>query len=153
MENMTDLYSLVRILLTISVFGCSIIPLFADFNKTHATNPTWTGHARFHVVWQCLSYGAIGVLSFYLLWFFPELNKQHLYLVALLNAFVYVGFFGAYLSMPVYGGKSFDDNGYPPIKAKILGMSITLEANLVAFSIFSLVLLSAFLQLRFGFFF
>ena len=41
-----------RILLTLTVFGYSLGTLKADFNKTHAANPAWTGHARFHVVWQ-----------------------------------------------------------------------------------------------------
>ncbi|OTG91327.1 hypothetical protein [Acinetobacter sp. ANC 3813] len=148
MDNVSDSYFLVKVLLSISVFGCSIVPLFADFNKTHATNPTWVGHARFHVVWQCLSYGAIGFFSYYLLWFYQASSVDHFYVVALLNAFIYAGFFGAYLSMPVYGGEAFDENGYPPIKTKYL----TFELNVWAFSVFSLILLSAFLQLHFGIF-
>lgn len=148
MDNVSDAYFLVKVLLSISVFGCTIVPLFADFNKTHATNPKWTGHARFHVVWQCLSYGAIGILSYYLLWFYQSNEVTHLYLVALLNAFIYAGFFCAYFSMRIYGGKAFDDNGYLPIQTKI----INIDLNVATFSIFSLILLCAFLQLHLGIF-
>jgi hypothetical protein len=33
---------LARLLLTLVTLGYSLIPVLADFNKTHATNPSWT---------------------------------------------------------------------------------------------------------------
>ena len=41
-----------RILLTLAALAFSAITVVADLNKTHAANPLWTPHARFHVVWQ-----------------------------------------------------------------------------------------------------
>jgi hypothetical protein len=41
----------IKILLTIATLGYSAIPGIFDSNNTHATNPSWTGHARYHVVW------------------------------------------------------------------------------------------------------
>jgi hypothetical protein len=38
-----------RILFTLMTAGWAVATVFADFNKTHATNPKWTPHARFHV--------------------------------------------------------------------------------------------------------
>jgi hypothetical protein len=40
-----------RILFTLMTAGYAALTVIADFNKTHATNPEWTPHARFHVVW------------------------------------------------------------------------------------------------------
>jgi hypothetical protein len=59
---------LARLLLTLVTLGYSLIPVLADFNKTHATNPSWTGHARYHVVWQVLSYVFVAVISLFLIW-------------------------------------------------------------------------------------
>ena len=39
-------------LLALVTLGYGFVTILADFNKTHATNPKWTPHARFHVVWH-----------------------------------------------------------------------------------------------------
>jgi len=54
---------LARILLTLTTLGYGLATIKADFNKTHATNPAWTPHARFHVVWQILSYSGVGLIA------------------------------------------------------------------------------------------
>ena len=41
-----------KVLLTLLLLGFAIITPLIDFNESHATNPLWTGHARFHLVWQ-----------------------------------------------------------------------------------------------------
>ena len=41
---------MLRIPLTLTVLGYALVTIKADFNKTHATNPAWTPHPRFHVV-------------------------------------------------------------------------------------------------------
>lgn len=35
------MYLLAQLLLTIATVGYSLIPVLADFNATHVTNPTW----------------------------------------------------------------------------------------------------------------
>jgi len=43
MEFATD-HLIARLLLTLNTLGYGLAPVFADFNKTHATNPLWTPH-------------------------------------------------------------------------------------------------------------
>ena len=62
------------------------LTVVADFNKTHATNPKWTPHARFHVVWQISSYVGFGLLALALIWWPGPLALERLYLVAALWA-------------------------------------------------------------------
>ena len=131
-----------RILFTLMTAGWAIATVFADFNKTHATNPKWTPHARFHVVWQISSYVGFGLLAFALIWWPGPLVVERLYLVALMGAIVYAAFFAALIAMPVYGGAAYDDNGYQPFKAPIPIISKTWDANITAFSI-QLVILAA----------
>jgi len=57
-----------RVLFTLTTAGWAVGTVIADFNKTHATNPKWTGHARFHVVWQINSYVGFGLLACALIW-------------------------------------------------------------------------------------
>lgn len=140
MESQADSFLTVQIILTIATFGFAGIPVIADFNKTHATNPLWVGHARYHVVWQVLSYVLIGVLALYLIWtpgddFFFRLN-----LAALLGFAIYGGFFGAYLTMSMYSGKSHDVNGYMPIR---IGENFSIDVNISVFSVFTIVLIVA----------
>lgn len=98
-----------RILFTLMTVGWAIATVFADFNKTHATNPKWTPHARFHVVWQISSYVGFGLLAFALIWWPGPLALERLYLVALMGTIGYAAFFAALLAMPVYGGAAYDD--------------------------------------------
>jgi hypothetical protein len=63
MSIVFDYNLLARILLTLVTLGYGLATVFADFNKTHATNPQWTPHARFHVVWQICSYVGFVLLA------------------------------------------------------------------------------------------
>ena len=54
--------------MSLAVLMYGVIPLFADLNRTHATNPAWTAHARFHVVTQVLTTTAVAAISLWLLW-------------------------------------------------------------------------------------
>ena len=82
---------IVRVLLTINTIGYSAIPVLADFNKTHATNPLWTPHARFHVVWQVLSYCGVGLIALWLIWSAGPAVK--LWLAVALAVAMYAAFF------------------------------------------------------------
>jgi len=133
---------LARILLTLVTLGYGFVTILADFNKTHATNPKWTPHARFHVVWQINSYVGFGLLALVLLWWPGPLAIERLILVAMMGAIVYAAFFAAVLAMPLYGGGAYDDNGYQPFDAPVPIFAKRWDVNITAFSI-QLVLLAA----------
>jgi hypothetical protein len=124
-----------KVLLTLTTAGWAVATIFADFNKTHATNPQWTGHARFHVVWQILSYNGFGLIAFALIWWPGPFALERLYLAALMSAVVYVSFFTALIVMPVYGGRAYDDNGYQPFPAPVPVISRMWDVNVTVFSV------------------
>lgn len=134
-----------RILFTLMTAGWGIATVFADFNQTHATNPKWTPHARFHVVWQILSYVGFGLLAFVLIWWPGPLAVERLYLVALMGAIVYAAFFAALVAMPIYGGAAYDDNGYKPFKAPIPLFAKAWDVNITVFSIQLVIFLAGLL--------
>ncbi len=149
MELQYETHLTARILLTIVTFFFGIIPSIADFNKTHATNPLWTGHARFHVVWQCLSYQVLAAFSLYLIWLHPGDAGYALNFSMVLALAVFLGFWATLLNMDRFGGEPYDENGYPPIPVQFLGRTINIERNITAFGIAHVPLLIAFLLVNF----
>jgi Family of unknown function (DUF6640) len=133
---------LARILLTLTIFGYAVGTVLADFNKTHATNPKWTPHARFHVVWQICSYVGLGMLALALIWAPGPYPAERLFLVATMSAIVYAAFFVAVVAMPLYGGGAYDRNGYKPFKAPLPLFAPKWDVNITAFSV-QVVILAA----------
>ena len=72
-----------KILLTMICIGFVTITPLIDFNESHATNPLWTGHARFHLVWQVNAMIFTSLLCLSLLWVFDSF--YNLLLVVALN--------------------------------------------------------------------
>ena len=126
---------LARILFTLMTAGYAVATVIADFNATHATNPKWTPHARFHVVWQITSYVGFGLLSLVLIWWPGPLAVERLYLAAIMGAIVYAAFFIAVVTMPVYGGAAYDANGYQPFAAPVPVFSKRWDVNITVFSV------------------
>src|SRR5438105_13757006 len=119
MDPSYDHNLLARILLTVTTAGYGLATIKADFNRTHATNPLWTPHARFHVVWQILSYVGFGLIAQALIWVPGPYAVERLYLAAAFAAVVYGAFFIALAAMSVYGGSTYDENGYQPFIVRI----------------------------------
>ncbi len=133
-----------RILLTLNTLGYGLATMLADFNATHATNPLWTSHARFHVVWQVLSYGGIGVIVLGLIWIGGPTEMMRLWLAVALTAAIYASFFATAFAMPLYGGSVADKNGIPPIATVTLGgKAIALDVNVTVFCVQVTVLIVA----------
>ena len=135
MSIVFDYNLLARILLTLVTLGYGLATVFADFNKTHATNPQWTPHARFHVVWQICSYVGFGLLALALIWWPGDYATERLYLVAIMAAIVYAAFFVAVFAMPIYGGAAYDNNGYQPFAAPVPLIAKRWDVNITAFCI------------------
>jgi hypothetical protein len=126
---------LARILFTVMTAGYAVATVIADFNATHATNPEWTPHARFHVVWQITSYVGFGLFALVLIWWPGPLAVERLYLAAIMGAIVYTAFFIAIVAMPLYGGRAYDDNGYQPFAAPLPLFAKRWDANITVFSV------------------
>lgn len=136
-----------RIILTLATVGYGFVTMKADFNKTHATNPLWTPHARFHVVWQISSYAVIAVIALCLIWLDGPMPRERLFLASGLALAVYGAFFVALLARPLYGGSLYDENGYQPFAAPV-GRGWKWDVNVTVFSVLSLLLLGGFAAIR-----
>lgn len=123
-----------KILLTIITLGYSAIPSFFDFNKTHVTNPSWTGHARYHVVWQVSTFNILGVLALYLIWT-SGVNVAQLWIPLIIAAAAYAGFWTACFTRPLYNGVLQDEvNGVPEFHYNIFGKKFSVDANISLFT-------------------
>ena len=139
METLYDQTLVPRILFTIVAFMIAVGPIFADFNKTHATNPLWTPHARFHVVWQVLSQNGISLIILYLLWSRSPDYVTHILLAAVLNYVWGASFYTTLATMKLYGGALKDVNGIKPFRFNIFGNIYLVDTNLFGGTILMLI--------------
>jgi hypothetical protein len=131
-----------KLLLTIATLGYSLVPALVDSNKTHATNPGWDTHARFHVVWQVSSYVYLAVLALYLIWTAGS-DTWPLCMAFFFAAAAYGGFWTAVFSRPTYRGTLVSKvNPVPNINWNIVGNKFSTDANVTAFTIVGIVLLT-----------
>ena len=122
-----------KVLLTIATLGYSVIPTIFDFSSSHATNPSWTGHARYHVIWQVSSYDFIAVLCLVLIWT-AGADVPQLWAPALIALAVYGGFWTAWATRPIYDGVLQDEvNGVPEFHYTLLGKKFAIDANVSLF--------------------
>ena len=110
----------------------AIATVVIDFNRTHAKNPLWTGHARFHVVWQSSTVVFLSLVELMLIWLRGSYDDQRFYLAALLAALSPLGFLTAFLGRRLFGGTLSDPNGIPPVRVTCFGSVRSLDLNLVA---------------------
>jgi hypothetical protein len=106
--------------------------LAIDLHRTHATNPRWPGHARFHVVWQSMNGALLSALEIGLIWWHGPRVAQRFYLAVILASVSCFGFVLALLGRRFYGGTLSDPNGIPPARIAIAGRALSVDLNLVA---------------------
>ena len=110
----------------------AIATVAIDLNRTHATNPLWTGHARFHLVWQGCTVVFLSALELFLLWHRGPYEAQRFDLCALLAALSPLGFLSALASRQLFGGTLSDPNGIRPAHVRVFGSVLAIDMNLAA---------------------
>ena len=115
-----------------------------DFSRTHATNPLWVGHARFHVVWQSSTVVFLSVAELFVVWVSGANQTERFYLAAVLAGLSPMGFLSAFLSRKLFAATLSDPNGIPPARVRLFGVVRSIDMNLVAvvaalFSLFAIV--------------
>ena len=135
--------SFARAIVTVIALGQGIMPLFIDLNRTHATNPLWTGHARFHLVQQVFTLLPAAAIELALLWCRGPAFHARFYLAALLTATSLAGFMVAVLARPLYGGTLHDANGMQPVRLRIGSRLIVFDLNVPIVLLAAALLLAA----------
>lgn len=120
-----------RGLLTILILVQGAATVLIDFNRTHATNPSWVGHARFHLVWQTCSVAILSLVETWLVWSNTS-DSSRFYLAAALAAVSLLGFLFAQAARRVYGGTLHDSNGILPLRLRLGGRIIEVDGNAAA---------------------
>ncbi len=128
-----------KIIFSFIAIAIAIGPMVADFNKTHATNPLWTPHARFHVVWQVLSQAGVSAVILYLIWAPSSTPLTHAWLAAILNYVWGASFYCTLASMSLFEGSLKDVNGIKPFRFNILGNLWVVDTNLFGGTILMIV--------------
>jgi len=139
MDPIFDQYLVPRILISLVAVAISVGPMFADFNKTHATNPLWTPHARFHVVWQVLTQTGVSAVILYLLWVPSTDYLTHIWLAAVLIYVWIASFFATLASMTLFDGSLKDVNGIKPFRFNIFGTIYLVDTNLFGGTILMII--------------
>ena len=116
-----------KLLLTAGTLAYGIGPFITDFNKTHLLNPSWPGHARFHLVWASVAQLGMSGIALWLLW---SGHGPDAFLRARLATAIGMsmtsGFFVAVLFKKWYRGTLHDAHGIPPIGGKVDGNIIAI---------------------------
>lgn len=134
---------LARLMVTAVAVGQGITPLFIDLNKTHATNPLWTGHARFHVVQQTFGLTAFAAMEVVLLWWTVSGSPLLFYVATLLTSIPIVTFVIATLARNLYGGTLHDPNGIRPVAIRLGNAVHQIDVNIVLVLAGGLVLIAS----------
>jgi len=113
-------------LLTVTAAVYGIIPLIVDLSPTHVLHPSWTPHARFHMVWQLSVDTMLAALVLILVWWPSAQRAQRMRIAAVLGTIALGGFVVASVTRGLYGGDFTEPGGVPPVAG--------IDANLVAFT-------------------
>jgi hypothetical protein len=128
-----------KVLLTVTSFEF-FGPIVRDYSPSHAFNPTWTGHARVHLVWLLGFMFLSGLANLYLIWLRRPFEVRNLWLSVVWQACNLGGFWIAYVLAPFYEGAIT----VPGIHTHVFGI----DENVFVFAVLSTILLVAVVVLR-----
>jgi hypothetical protein len=124
-------------LMTIGILQFTVIPLFADLNRSHAANPDWPGHARTHLVTQVLTTSALGCLALFFLWGARVEPELGICLAMMMSIAAVTPFFISAAASPLFGGQLM------PVRLGLGRISFgRIEGNLANFVIAALMIAS-----------
>jgi hypothetical protein len=123
-----------RLLLTIALAGYAILTLRADLGETHARNPRWRPHARFHVVWQAATNAGSVLLGLGLIWWPGAMILARFYLAAVIGGIILAAFYVTTLTQSAFGGALRDEEGEEPLRVKLGTLSVVLDTNVILFT-------------------
>jgi hypothetical protein len=123
--------------------------LAIDLGRTHATNPEWPRHARYHVVWQAIGTALLSVVELAILLIPGPLQPERFYLTAVLASIPMLGFFAALVGRKHHGGALSDPNGIQPARIVACGYEKHIDLNLLAEVVAFLVLLAIVILFRY----
>jgi len=96
---------LARLLITAAALGFGLAPFLFDLSVSHAFNPDWPPHARFHTAWLVGVLAAVAAITLVMTWRGRPAEARGNLSVALALGWAAIVPFGlAALAMPVYGG-------------------------------------------------
>ena len=124
-----------------------IATLAADLNRTHATNPLWVRHARFHVVSQALTSFLLSVVEISLVLWRGPFEEHRFYIAVIITCVPLISFFLAMFTRRLYGGALHDPNGIPPARVSFFGAVYFIDTNVVIVSV-ALLMIGAILGLH-----
>lgn len=117
-----------------------VTQLAIDTGRTHATNPVWARHARFHVVWQSVTVAILSGVELALLWYRGFPRDAAFYLAVLLAAVSPLAFFVALATRKRYDGALSDPNGMRACAFGTGHRTFSVDLNVVAISVAVLAL-------------
>ncbi len=124
-----------QILMTIGILQFGVLPLVADLNRSHATNPQWPAHARFHVVTQVLTSGGVAAAALYFLWSERVEPGLGACIAALLSAVAIGAFFISAALARRYGGQVTAGTGVGAVRVAMI------DGNVINFGSAAVIIL------------